>query len=73
MTHDPVNRPKHYVLHDGTEVIDHLASLLTPDQFRGYLKGTALAYIIRADDKNGSEDYAKAEWYCRRLSQVTNG
>lgn len=33
---------------------------LTPEEFRGYMKGSAIAYLARELDKGGLEDVAKA-------------
>jgi hypothetical protein len=39
------------------EVLKHW---LTPEEFRGYMKGTAIAYLAREQEKGGMEDIAKA-------------
>lgn len=33
---------------------------LTPEEFRGYMKGTAIAYLAREQDKGGMQDIRKA-------------
>ena len=33
---------------------------LTPEEFRGYMKGTAIAYLARDQDKGGDLDVKKA-------------
>ena len=33
---------------------------LTPEEFRGYMKGTAIAYLARERDKGGMVDISKA-------------
>jgi hypothetical protein len=45
---------------------------LPPEQFIGYLKGNALKYLLRADGKNGTEDYAKAAVYAKWLDEFMN-
>ena len=63
---DMVNSPSHYQL-DGVEAIDIIKTILTPEEYRGYLKGNALKYIIREPYKgNPAQDVAKAEWYLSR-------
>ena len=63
---DMVNSPSHYQL-DGLEVIDIIRAALTPEEFRGYLKGNTLKYIFREPHKgNPAQDVAKAEWYLSR-------
>ena len=42
---DMVNSPSHYQL-DGFEAIDIIKAALTPEEYRGYLKGNALKYKI---------------------------
>lgn len=71
---DPVNRPKHYNQGD-IECIDAIRAALTPEEFRGYLKGNSLKYLWRADLKGGLEDLRKAQWYInqeieRRVKEV---
>lgn len=39
------------------EVLRHW---LTPEEFRGYMKGTAIAYLAREQDKGGDQDIRKA-------------
>jgi len=39
------------------EVLRHW---LTPEEFRGYMKGTAIAYLAREQDKGGTLDIKKA-------------
>jgi hypothetical protein len=61
-----VDHPSHYTRGE-VECIDAIESALTPEEFRGYCKGTALAYIWREQMKGGDEDIYKAEWYIRRM------
>jgi hypothetical protein len=62
---DEVNHPPHYLV-GGIEVIDYIKAKLTPEEFRGYLKGNVIKYISRADHKNGMTDWGKADWYVDR-------
>ena len=63
---DEVN-PDHYKM-GGMEAIDIIESRLTEAEFQGYLKGSALKYMLRADAK-GEEitDRHKAKWFIDRL------
>lgn len=63
---DNIN-PDHYK-GGGIETIDILRAKLSPEEFRGFLKGNAIKYLTRAEKKGGPEDYAKAAWYTTMLS-----
>ena len=70
-TPDPVNSPSHYQ-HGGIETIDIIRSMLTAEEFRGYLKGNILKYRERAMFKGKTdEDYAKAKKYYDWLKEAT--
>lgn len=63
---DNVNHPAHYKV-GGIETIDYIEAKLTPEEFRGYLKGSVLKYLSRAGSKdNYEEDVLKARWYLNR-------
>ena len=64
---DPVEHPSHYTEND-IECIDAIESSMTPEQFRGYLKGNAMKYLWRYEKKeNPIQDLRKAIWYLERL------
>lgn len=64
---DPVNHPTHYTV-GGIETIDYLQAKLSPEEFRGMLRGNALKYLSRAGHKlDALEDYKKAQWYLAKL------
>lgn len=66
---DPVNRPQHYTLGD-VECIDAIRASMTPEQFKGYLKGCALKYLWRFEHKeNPQMDLAKAKAFIERLQK----
>jgi len=70
---DPVNHPAHYC-DGGIETIDYLRAKLPREQFLGFLRGNALKYLSRAGKKgNAAEDFAKAEWYMRKLAEESEG
>jgi len=63
---DPVDKPMHYAA--GTvECIDAIEAQLTPEEFRGYLKGNVAKYMWRERKKGGTESLKKANWYLNRL------
>jgi hypothetical protein len=67
---DPVNHPAHYT-HGGIETIDFIQAKLTPEEFRGYLKGNILKYGSRLGHKeNDMQDAGKLAWYTNKLRTV---
>lgn len=67
---DLVNKPNHYNV-GGIETIDIIKSMLTEEEFKGYLKGNILKYRERAEHKgNAEQDYAKAKKYFDWLEEL---
>jgi hypothetical protein len=64
---DMVNSPKHYTEDKEFEVIDVIRDWLTPEEFRGYIKGNNIKYIARERLKNGDEDIKKTIFYLNYL------
>jgi len=65
---DAINKPAHY--NQGSiECIDAMQIVLTPEEYRGFLKGNAIKYLWREENKGGIEDLRKAKWYLDRLIQ----
>lgn len=62
---DMVNSPPHYT-HGDIECIDAIRAALTPEEFRGYLKGNVIKYVWRERHKGGDESLDKARWYLER-------
>lgn len=70
---DPVNHPAHYKV-GGIETIDYIKAKLTPEEFRGYLKGNLLKYSSRIGHKGAAQiDAGKAGWYANALVQAIEG
>lgn len=63
---DMVNNPPHYT-RGAVECIDAIRAALTPDEFRGYVKGNVLKYTFREQLKGGDVDLKKARWYLDAL------
>ena len=61
---DPIN-PDHYK--NAVETIDAIEASMTPEAFKGYLKGNVLKYVTRYEKKNGLEDLKKGYWYLSKL------
>lgn len=69
-TPDMVNHPPHYT-QGGIECIDAMQAALSPEQFKGYLKGAAFKYLWRLDHKDEAKENAeKAIWYMQKLVKV---
>jgi hypothetical protein len=65
---DLVNHPPHYT-DGGIECIEAIEAQLTPEEFRGYLKGNCAKYLWRERHKGGVESLKKNNWYLDRLIQ----
>jgi len=68
MSRDNIN-PNHYK-RGSVECISAIEASMTPEQFKGYLKGNTLKYMWRFEDKGGIEDLKKAQWYINRLIET---
>jgi hypothetical protein len=64
---DEVNRPEHY--NSGSiECIEAIKASMSPEEFKGYLKGNSLKYLWRYSYKGKpKQDLEKAKWYLERL------
>jgi hypothetical protein len=65
---DMVNSPPHYTK-GGIETIDYIQAKLSPEEYRGYLRGNLLKYASRLGEKD-SDDAGKAAWYAQRLEML---
>ena len=63
---DPVSRPQHYTS-SSIECIEAIAAQLSPEEYRGFLKGNVCKYLWREKQKGGIQSLKKAEWYLDRL------
>ena len=63
---DMVNHPSHYA-NGGIECIEAIEAQLTPEEYRGFLKGNVAKYVWREKNKGGVESLKKAQWYLDRL------
>lgn len=71
---DNVNSPGHYKHnHKGIECITAIEASMSPEEFRGYLKGNIEKYLWRYPYKNKAEDLRKAQWYLTKLISVYTG
>lgn len=66
--HDPIN-PHHYT--SGlVECIEAIDASMSPEAFKGFLKGNVIKYMWRYEKKRGAEDLRKAQWYLSRLADL---
>lgn len=64
---DEVNHPKHYNT-GGVECIDAIKASMSPEEYKGYLKGNTFKYLWRYNYKGKpKQDLEKAKWYLERL------
>jgi hypothetical protein len=47
-----------------------MEAVLTPEEFRGFLKGSIIKYSLRQGKKAGSDDAGKAKHYIQKLGEV---
>lgn len=52
---------------------DAMESWMSHEQFKGFLRGNAIKYIARCDDKGGIEDIKKARHYLDKLIEISEG
>jgi hypothetical protein len=64
--HDAVQHPAHYCK-GGIECIDAIKASMTPEAYKGYLKGNCLKYLWRYESKGGAESLRKAGVYLNWL------
>ena len=65
---DDVNSPTHYADQGAVECIDAMESMLSREEFIGYLRGNSFKYRWRCRGKgNAVKDLRKAQWYENRL------
>jgi hypothetical protein len=49
-----------------------MESWMSPEEFRGFLKGKSIKYLARCNSKGGVEDVKKARHYIDKLVEVMN-
>jgi hypothetical protein len=50
-----------------------MQAVLTPEEFRGFLKGNIIKYVMRQGKKEGSDDTNKTKHYMQKLEEVSHG
>lgn len=69
-TTDNVNHPTHYN-HGKYECIDVMIDTFGKQAVADFCKCNAFKYQWRAEQKNGIEDYKKADWYIKKYIELT--
>lgn len=68
---DDVNNPTHYADQGAVECIDAMESMLSREEFIGFLRGNSFKYRWRCRSKgNAVKDLRKAQWYENRLLSI---
>lgn len=49
---------------------DVMQAVLTPEEFRGFLKGNVIKYAMRQGKKEGTDDAGKAQHYAQKLAEI---
>ena len=66
----PDREPVNHYMAGGLEVIDILKAKMSPEEFRGFLRGNALKYLFRYDHKGtAAQDLHKARTYLDWLAE----
>lgn len=63
-----VTRQSHY-MNLKIQPLEYMVMNFPFEQFYGYLKGNAIKYPSRADDKNGAEDFEKCSFYAKLAAE----
>lgn len=63
---DVVTKPSHY-RHGKVETITLIKGSMSPEAFKGFLRGNIFKYLSRYPYKNGVEDLKKAQQYLNWL------
>ena len=49
---------------------DAMEAWMSPEQFKGFLRGNVIKYVARCDDKGGVDDLRKALHYLEKLIEL---
>lgn len=66
-----MNCPKHY--DNIIQPWEYMQSCMSPEEFRGYLRGNVIKYISRYIKKDGIKDLDKAKHYLEELIEFEKG
>lgn len=66
----PINykiKPSYYQ-NNQIDLIEMWSQLFTHEEFYAIMKSHAMKYLVRFNNKNGTEDLKKADYYIQRLN-----
>jgi hypothetical protein len=61
----------HYVAQD-VQPWDAMEAWMSPEEFKGFLRGNVIKYVARCNEKGGRQDLEKAAHYLEKLLEVTH-
>lgn len=74
MKKEMVNHPNHYGGDTPFECIKVLNAWLSPEEYRGFLRGNAIKYLCRVGKKdNVLQELKKVNWYVNKLIESYEG
>lgn len=71
MENDIVSHPSHYCT-GKFECIDVMLEVFGVEKVKAFCQLNAFKYMYRSDRKNSIEDIQKAEWYLKKLQELSN-
>ena len=60
----------HYVAQD-VQPWEAMEAWMSPEEFRGFLRGNVIKYVARCNEKGGRQDLEKAAHYLEKLLEVS--
>ena len=70
--HDPIKHPAGYC-HGDIECWDAIQHMLSPEEWKGFVKGVVVQYVWREQYKGGKEDIKKAAAYLAKFLEGLGG
>jgi hypothetical protein len=71
MENNIVSHPSHYCT-GKFECIDVMLEVFGVEKVKAFCQLNAFKYMYRSDRKNSIEDIQKAEWYLKKLQELSN-
>lgn len=65
---EAINHPSYYGGDSFFECVKVLKAWLSPDEYKGFLRGNAIKYLCRLGKKDeATQELKKAKWYIEKL------